>query len=604
MAVEIEVLYVVYKPDVKDLYESLRAVHGEVMAGVPARVRVWHNDSGPDNTPELLDVYRQMRDRGLSLEIEGSNVNMGFGPGINAMLESTENRYVLLMNQDAIPEPGSLRELWSVANRDALDVAAWEMRQIPYEHPKAYDPVTLDVEWVSGAAVLLRTQALKGVGGFEPRIFMYGEDVELSWRLRCAGWRLRYLARAAVVHRTYSKADEVKPLQALEGIYANLALRARYSGHRRIASGLMMAMGEMMIPQPFRGRRAGIAKAIAKFLKNYRYFWNSHQSATGFEPRFEGWGFELRREGAFHVFKSRNERNPQQPLVSVLIRTHKRGAFLRQALQTVANQTWRPIEAVVVEDGSHEGEAVCKEFESIIPVRYHRVSPGRGRSVAGNLALSLAKGEWMCFLDDDDVLFADHIEVLVEAARAEGVAGAYGLSWRTHTEILDKEKALYRELLMETAPDEAFSRVSMWHHNFIPIQALVFNRRLFDRHGGFAEDMDQLEDWNLWTRYTIDESFVQVRKVTSKYRVPSEVHVSLERQQKLDEAYQTAVDRQRAMTFTANPAYVRELAQAYAQQNAMVHIGKDEVKTWLASKPLLRRLFALRTLMFRWRARR
>jgi hypothetical protein len=58
------------------------------------------------------------------------------------------------------------------------------------------------------------------------------------------------------------------------------------------------------------------------------------------------------------------------------------------------------------------------------------------------------------------------------------------------------------------------------------------------------------------------------------------------------------------MTFTANPAYVRELAQAYAQQNAMVHIGKDEVKTWLASKPLLRRLFALRTLMFRWRARR
>lgn len=450
---EIEVLYVIYKPDVKDLHDSLRAVHDEVMAGVPARVRVWHNDSGPDTTPELQDVYRQMRDRGLSLEIEGLHVNMGFGPGINAMLESTETSYVLLMNQDAIPEPGSLRELWSVANRDAPDVAAWEMRQIPYEHPKAYDPVTLDVEWVSGAAVLLRTKALKGVGGFEPRIFMYGEDVELSWRLRCAGWRLRYLARAAVVHRTYSKADEVKPLQALEGIYANLALRARYSGHRKIASGLMMTVGEMVIPQPFPGRRAGITRATAKFLKNYRYFWNTHQSAPGFEPRFEGWGFELRREGAFHVFKSLNERNPQPPLVSVLIRTHKRGAFLRQALQTVANQTWRPIEAVVVEDGSHEGEAVCKEFEDIIPVRYHRVSPGRGRSVAGNLALSLAKGDWMCFLDDDDVLFADHIEVLVEAAQAEGVAGAYGLSWRTHTQIVDKDKALYRELLMETAPD-------------------------------------------------------------------------------------------------------------------------------------------------------
>lgn len=604
MAVDIEVLYVVYKPDVKDLYASLRAVHDEVVAGVPARVRVWHNDSGPNKNPELVDVYRQMQDRGLSLVTEGSLVNLGFGPGINAMLESTEASYVLLMNQDAIPEPGSLGELWSVANRDAPDVAAWEMRQIPYEHPKAYDPVTLDVEWVSGAAVLLRTKALKGVGGFEPRIFMYGEDVELSWRLRCAGWRLRYLARAAVVHRTYSKADEVKPLQALEGIYANLALRSRYSGHRRIASGLMMALGEMVIPQPFPGRRAGIAKAIAKFLKNYRYFWNSHQSAIGFEPRFEGWGFELRREGAFHVFKSRGEQISQKPLVSVLIRTHRRGAFLRQALQTVANQTWRPFEVIVVEDGSDEGESVCEEFAGIIPVRYQRLHPGRGRSVAGNLALSMAKGEWMCFLDDDDVLFADHIEVLVDAARAQGVAGAYGLSWRTYTETVDKDKAVYRELLMVTVPDEAFSRVSMWHHNYIPIQALVFHRRLFDKYGGFAEDMDQLEDWNLWTRYTIEESFVQVRKVTSKYRVPSDTQVSLERQQKLDEAYQFAIDRQRAMTFAANPAYVRELAQAYAQQNAMLHIGKDDVKTWIASKPWLRKLFALRALVFRWRARR
>ncbi len=604
MTLDIEVLYVVYKPDVNDLLESLRSVLNEALAGLPARVRIWHNDGGVGMSPGLAAVYRQMQDAGLPLSVEGGHVNMGFGPGINAMLETTQSTHVLLMNQDAIPEPGSLRELWSLATRDVSGVAAWEMRQIPYEHPKAYDPVTLDVEWVSGAAVLLRTDALKGVGGFEPRIFMYGEDVELSWRLRCAGWRLKYCARAAVVHRTYSKPNEVKPLQALEGIYANLALRARYSGHRKIMGGLMMALGEMAIPQPFPGRRMGIAKAVFKFLKNYRYFWRTHQAAPDFEPRFEGWGFELRRTGAFHVFKSQSERTFERPLVSVLIRTHQRAAFLRQALQTVANQTWSPIEASVVEDGSSEGEAICREFEGVIPVRYQRLHPGRGRSAAGNLALSLAQGEWMCFLDDDDVLFSDHIEVLIEAARSEGVAGAYGLSWRTHTEILDKEKALYRELLMEAVPDEPFSRVAMWHHNYIPIQALVFHRRLYEKNGGFAEDMDQLEDWNLWTRYTIDESFVQVRKLTSKYRVPSEVQVSMERQKKLDEAYQAAVGRQADMMFAASPAYVRELAQAYVHQNAMLHIGKDQVKAWLLSQPWLSRLFALRVLACRWRARR
>ena len=50
-------------------------------------------------------------------------------------------------------------------------------------------------------------------------------------------------------------------------------------------------------------------------------------------------------------------------------------------------------------------------------------------------------------------------------------------------------------------PDEPFSRPAMWHHNYMPIQSVLFHRSLFEQHGGFAEDMDQLEDWNLWTRY-------------------------------------------------------------------------------------------------------
>ena len=48
------------------------------------------------------------------------------------------------------------------------------------------DPVTLDTVWCSGAAMLLRRSAFESVGGFAARIFMYGEDVDLSWRLRAS----------------------------------------------------------------------------------------------------------------------------------------------------------------------------------------------------------------------------------------------------------------------------------------------------------------------------------------------------------------------------------------------------------------------------------
>ncbi|GAC1602830.1 MAG: glycosyltransferase family 2 protein [Ramlibacter sp.] len=594
----LDVLMVIYRPRLDELAQCLAALRREAAAVPGLRVRLWHNDGGPTTTPGLQTLYAGELAAGLALELAAdTGANLGFGPAINELLALTRSDCVLVLNQDAIPEPGSIALLCETARADRHEVAAWEMRQIPFEHPKDYDPVTQETEWVSGAAVLLRTSAVKAVGGFEPKIFMYGEDVELSWRLRCAGFRLRYVPRAAVVHHTYAQANEVKPLQVLEGIYSNLSNRARYSGHRRMLQGVSMAIAEMMIPQPFPGRRKGIAGALVKFARNYRYFWNTHQSAAGFEPRFAGWGYEVRREGAFHPFLAVSQQRSPKPLVSILIRTHRRAAFLRQALTSVLHQTHRPIEAVVVEDGSDEGESVCEEFRGRLDVRYFRIHPGRGRSVAGNFALAQARGEWICFLDDDDLLFADHVEVLLQTAQQHQLKGAYGLSWRTHTRVVDEQAGVVEEVARDIYPDEAFSRMVLWHHNFLPIQSVLFHRSLYERHGGFAEDMEQLEDWNLWTRYTIDTDFVQVRKVTSKYRVPAAVHVSAQRQARLDEAYRDAVARQETMVFDANPALVRQLAQEYARQNALIHVGRDQIRRSFARWPLLRRLFALRSLL-------
>lgn len=595
----IDILVVVFHPDVTQLRALLESVLRARGEGVPLAMRVWHNDGPAPTTGEVSELYLDVTQRGLSLTIGGGEGNLGFGSGINRMLKDSDAAYVLALNQDAIPEHGALAELWQYAASDDEKVAAWEMRQIPFEHPKVYDPVSLDTEWVSGAAVLLRASAMREVGGFEPRIFMYGEDVDLSWRLRCAGYRLRYVARAAVVHHTYSKAHEVKPLQALEGIYVNLCLRARYAGRRQIAQGLSMAFAEMMLPESFPGRRRGIAKAVLRFARNYRYFWKTHKGAPHFEPRFAGWGYELRRDGAFHSFAPLEQQPKDLPLISVLIRTHKRAAFLRQALTSVLHQTHRPIEVIVVEDGSDEGKAVCDEFAGLINVRYFRITPAQGRSVAGNRALHEACGEWMCFLDDDDVFFSDHLEVLLQTVRDTQLLGAFALSWRTTTQVIDASVPTYRETSWDTIPDEPFSRVAMWHHNFMPIQAVLFHRSLYDRYGGFAEDMHQLEDWNLWTRYTMQDDFVQVRKTTSKYRVPAEVSHTADRQGKLDDAYKDAVARQSEMKFSADPAFVRKLAEDYVRSNALIHLGRDQVRARFANSPMLARLATLRHVLRR-----
>jgi len=291
----------------------------------------------------------------------------------------------------------------------------------------------------------------------------------------------------------------------------------------RTMQGLSMLAAEVLAPQEFAGRRRGLLKALLRFLKKWPHFAMTRVHPTArFRPLFSGWGYEVRRDGAFVPFRSKRE-NPRRdpPLVSILIRTVGRKAWLREALESVAQQTWPNVEAIVVEDGPQTSRAIVDEFRRRLVVRYFATGEKVGRARAGNLALSEARGEWLNFLDDDDLFFADHIEVLMDAVEGARVKGAYALAWETLTDIKDSDLAQYVEVAHFTRHRQPFNRLTLWHHNFLPIQTVLFHRDLYARYGGFAEDMDQLEDWNLWTRYTLEDDFAFIEKTTSKYRVPA-----------------------------------------------------------------------------------
>ncbi|MBK6980633.1 MAG: glycosyltransferase [Betaproteobacteria bacterium] len=438
--------------------------------------------------------------------------------------------------------------------------------------------------------------AYEAVGGFDDAIFMYGEDVDLSWRLRAKGWRLTYQPRCAVVHRTYQVAAEVKPLQVFGGVRTNLGLRFRFGSLARIAQGFTMLAAEILTPRSFPGRRRGLAVAGLKAIARAPHFLFSRVASTkDFRPHFSGWGYETRRDGAFHPFPSRRASpNPAPPKVSILIRTVDRPAWLRQALASCVHQTHENLEVIVVEDGESFSRAIVDEFRGRLDLRYEATGEKVGRARAGNRALALATGEWLNFLDDDDVFFADHVEVLLAAARAAGTKGAYGFAWETKTQVHDRDRAEYDETMHATVHRQPFDRLTLWHHNFLPIQAVLFHRSLFERHGGFAEDMDQLEDWNLWTRYTLEDDFVLVPKTTSKYRVPADTRGAADRQALLDRAYEDARDRQGALRVTMSPRAISEMAERYARTQALMLVTREDVRRFVGSSGVLSRLAAWR----------
>jgi hypothetical protein len=106
--------------------------------------------------------------------------------------------------------------------------------------------------------------------------------------------------------------------------------------------------------------------------------------------------------------------------------------------------------------------------------------------------------------------------------------------------------------------------------------------------------MDQLEDWNLWTRYTLDDDFEFVEKTTSKYRIPAKASDSAGRQALLDKAYADAVERQRALKLTLSPYDVSRMAEGYARSQSVVMVSRGDLRRYVGARPWLARIVAWR----------
>lgn len=531
------------------LYRSARWIDSFVQSVVALdypqqNLRLLIRDHSPDeDSRAAFDAACTRHALNLAEVVYTRAENLGFGSGHNANLKLSTADYFLVCNVDGRFERDSLIESTRAIAASDQRVAAWEFRQTPYEHPKHYDPVTMQVSWVSGACVLFRSERLRAVGGFDDAIFMYGEDVDLSYRLRAKGGVLVYVPKARFRHDTYEEAEQFKPLQFHGSTLANALLRLRFG---RVVD--LIALPSMWRGLSATARTLGVAAGYVAntrvLLRKAPRFFLSRFKIGRIRVPFAVWDYGVRRDGAF-------ERVPDPirdaPLVSVLVRTYRgRAHLLRQALASIASQTYGNIEVVVVED---KGDTMRSAVEDMaaklgLSVRYFcSDAVESNRCDAGNLALEQALGEYCCFLDDDDLFYADHVEYLVSKMRENPeFNGCYSLAFEA--EILsDSGGAVgYKQMSCEVRPEmrREFDQDALAHFNYMPIQAVLFKRELVRRHGGFDRDLENLEDWELWRRYASGAGFRYCPKVTSIYHVPYDPEKVASRQSTLDGYYAKA----------------------------------------------------------------
>lgn len=235
------------------------------------------------------------------------------------------------------------------------------------------------------------------------------------------------------------------------------------------------------------------------------------------------------------------------PRVSIVVRTYLgRLGFLQEAVDSALTQDYGDVEIVVVEDGACSAGDWLRGLPAVPGRRIvYRSLPKAGRCVTGNAGLTLCTGTFAMFLDDDDLLFPDHVSRLVSPLlQDERLAAAYSLAYEVPTTVVSRDPLYYEELTPYIAYRQPFSREELGRRNFMAIQSVLFRRELFERHGGFREDLDCLEDWELWRRFASEREFLLVDCVTSLYRVSGDAESARIRQLDLDDSRLQLMDEE------------------------------------------------------------
>ena len=182
------------------------------------------------------------------------------------------------------------------------------------------------------------------------------------------------------------------------------------------------------------------------------------------------------------------------PLVSVIIPTYNRADLVRQALASVKAQTYRDFEIVVVDDGGTDGT-----FEALAAGRELRVlrHPGRrGVAAARNLGVAAARGEWLAFLDSDDLWLPDKLarQIFLLEGQPELLICQTEETWVRRGVRVNKP-ATHRKMAGRIfLPSLARCMISP--------SAVILNRRLLQDHGAFDATLPAAEDYDLWLRLT------------------------------------------------------------------------------------------------------
>ena len=182
------------------------------------------------------------------------------------------------------------------------------------------------------------------------------------------------------------------------------------------------------------------------------------------------------------------------PEVTVVIATRDRWRLLERTLACVFAQEGVTLEVIVVDDGSVDETPARLAEVGDERLRTIRHPESRGVAEARNAAIAAARGEWLAFLDDDDLWSPAKLATQLAAARARGATWAYS------TAVAVDEGLTLLDTIEAPEPDRLIE--ALIQYNPIPAGAsnVLARTDVVRGLGGYDESLSQLADWDMWIR--------------------------------------------------------------------------------------------------------
>ena len=192
--------------------------------------------------------------------------------------------------------------------------------------------------------------------------------------------------------------------------------------------------------------------------------------------------------------------------MSVVVPTFNYGRLIGETIASLRGQTWTNWECVIVDDGSTDGTPdICRAAAAVDRrIRYIR-QDNRGHPAAKNAGVAQSRGQYLQFLDADDLIERDKLRRHAGALEADpGIDIVYGPA-RYFTSEHPEQRFLSVRLDDEPwMPGVSGRGAELLPHllrqNLFAVNCPVLRRRVFDDVGGFDECLPRLDDWDFWLR--------------------------------------------------------------------------------------------------------